>query len=305
MPVVVDEPPVGNLDIPLGRLVAQPVLRGVSRQPDILRRDELDVVPDDLLEPVGPFEGADQLEGDADPGKALEGVIAVGAQRIDDRAGVGKLVAAFMVVRNDEVDAERAPQRDLLDGGHAAVDRDYERHAAGGDVRHRLVGEPVALCKALGDLDVAFKTLAAQVVRHGRRGGKPVDVVVAEDGDVLFSLYGEADAVDGSVHIAHPEGIVQKPEIVAQQLARLGGGGASAGGHDERQKGGEPGLSELAGLVLETRIHVPVFHCHGSRPPLSRDRAVSGSFYRIINIISYIEPLDKLFFKPVLTFLHK
>ena len=131
----------------------------------------------------------------------LERIRAVRPVRVDDSHGGGELLLALVVVGDDQIDAKLPAQRGLVIGRDAAVDRHDQLHTL---LFERVDGDgvqPVALFKAGRDIAGHMAALAAQILRQqaGRRNA--VDVVIAEDGDMLTTGQRLFDAGGSLVHV--------------------------------------------------------------------------------------------------------
>ena len=133
----------------------------------------------------GAAEGKDQLERDADAGKMLERKAAVRAVRVDHGAGGGQRVLTFVVIGDDEVDAEGGGKGGLLHAGDAAVHGDDERDALLGKRADRIAAEAVALLDAAGNVHEHRRPAGAEIIGQKAGGGDAVHVVIAEHGDGL------------------------------------------------------------------------------------------------------------------------
>ena len=114
--------------------------------------------------------------------EAGEIVVAV---RIDDRDHRRQPFVGLVMVDDDDVEAELPGFRQRLVAGGAAVDGDQQLGAACRERADRLDVRAIALEDAVGNVDERIEASVAQErgEQRGRRGA--VDVVVAEDGDLL------------------------------------------------------------------------------------------------------------------------
>jgi hypothetical protein len=117
-----------------------------------------------------------------DAGRAQVGERVATERRVHDRA-VRQRLARAVVVGDDDLYAERARVRDLLDRGDAAVDRDEQlgpRRRLALDARDR---QAVAVLEAAGQLAHRGRAEALERPCQDRRGADAVNVVVAVDDD--------------------------------------------------------------------------------------------------------------------------
>ena len=83
------------------------------------------------------------------------------------------------MVADDDVQAQGARLRDLVDGGDGAVGGEQQARAALGEPLHRRRAEPVAVLGAAGQVPVHVGPQAAQHAHEDRGRADAVDVVVA------------------------------------------------------------------------------------------------------------------------------
>ena len=131
----------------------------------------------------------------------------VGPVRIDQRVDLGQFVAGLVMVDDDHGHAELARFGQRLEAGGAAIDRDQQRGALGRELAHRLDIGPVAFEDAVGNVDQRIEPAMAQMPGQQRRRGRAVDVVVAEDRDLLAARGRVGDALRGGLHLRHGVGI--------------------------------------------------------------------------------------------------
>ena len=130
-------------------------------------------------------QGLDELEDDADAGQAGVRVAGVGEDGVEHGHGVGQAIARPVMVGDDDVDALLPGPGGELDGLDAAVDADDERGAPLDRDADVLVLDAVAVRQALRDEVVDLGAQGRQgLLQHDRRQ-HAVDVVVAEDEDLL------------------------------------------------------------------------------------------------------------------------
>ena len=105
--------------------------------------------------------------------------------RIDQRVDLRQLRAGLVMVDHDDRHAETFCFGERLDAGGAAIDGDEQRGALCGQRTHGFRVGPVALEDAVGNVDQRIKPAMAQMPGQQRRRGRAVDIVVAEDRDLL------------------------------------------------------------------------------------------------------------------------
>jgi hypothetical protein len=125
------------------------------------------------------------------------------------------------MVRDD--DLEVAPPRlgDLLDRGHAAINREDEPAALVGQPRKCFALDAVALLEAARQVPDDVRAELAQDEHRERGRADAVRVVVSVDADALAGGDRALDRVDTSGHVAEQERIVARQRSF-QERARLG-----------------------------------------------------------------------------------
>ena len=123
--------------------------------------------------------------------KHTRGVISMARSMMPDSAS-----SQFFIMHKD------APH---LDGGYAAVDRYDKAYALRLERVERGAVEPVALLEPRGDIAGHVAAPAAQIFRQQAGSRDAVDVVIAEDGDMLAALQGKPYARGGLVHVEQVE----------------------------------------------------------------------------------------------------
>ncbi len=168
---------------------------------------------------LGAEEGLPQLQHD--PGAAELGERVRGRARRDDRA-VGQHVARAVVIRDDDLEAERSRLRDLRDRGDPAVDRHEEAHALVDQPGERVAGHAVALLEPARQMphDVGIELAEDQDRECGR--ADPVDVVVAVHADAPAVLDRRPDPLHGGGHVAEEPGIVARQRRVEKATRVVG-----------------------------------------------------------------------------------
>ena len=112
-----------------------------------------------------------------------------------------------MVIDDDDGHPELSRFRQRLDAGGAAIDRHQQRRALARKRAHGLHIGPVAFENAVGNMDQGIEPAMAQMPGQQRRGGRAVDVVIAEDRDLLAARGRVRDALGRGFHLRHGVGI--------------------------------------------------------------------------------------------------
>ena len=90
-----------------------------------------------------------------------------------------------MVVGHDDVDPQRATQRDFVIGGNAVVDGDDEFHALLMQTAHGAFGHAVAFAVSVRN-EISYVCMhAAQAFHQHRRGADTVRIIIAVDANVF------------------------------------------------------------------------------------------------------------------------
>ena len=131
----------------------------------------------------------------------------VGPVRIHQRIDLGQFVAALMMIDHDHRHAEPPRFGQRLEAGGAAIHRHQQRRALAGEHAHRLDIGAVAFENPVGNMDQRIEPAMAQMPGQQRRRGGAVDVVVAEDRDLLAARRRVRDALGGGFHLRHGVGI--------------------------------------------------------------------------------------------------
>ena len=103
------------------------------------------------------------------------------------------------MIRDDQIEPERAGCAARLDASDAAVDRDDQMHPLGCEAIERRRLQSIAIPQTLGDEmdDVSAKQF--ERASQNNRGGDAVDVVIAVNGDALAFGDRGKDAIDRDV----------------------------------------------------------------------------------------------------------
>ena len=142
-----------------------------------------------------------------DRGEMAEAGEIVGPVRIHQRIDLGQLVAGLVMIDHDHGHAEPLGFGQRLEAGGAAIDRDQQRRALRGQRAHGLGVGAIALEQPVGNVDQRIEPAMAQMPGEQRRRGRAVDIVVAEDRDLLAPHGGVRDALRRRLHLRHREGI--------------------------------------------------------------------------------------------------
>ena len=117
-----------------------------------------------------------------------------------DHDGVRQMLVGLVMVEHDHVHAEPARLGEWLDAGGAAIDGDQQRRAAAGKRADRFDVRAVAFEDAIRDVNDRIEAADAEIAREQRGRRRAVDIVVAEDRDLLALLHGVGDAQRRLLH---------------------------------------------------------------------------------------------------------
>ena len=146
-----------------------------------------------------------ELEGDAGAAELRKRVL--GRTRRYDRA-VGQRLARPVVVGDDDVEPPRPRLGDLLDRGHAAVDREHEAAAFVGEARQRFALDAVAFLEAARQVPGDVGAELAQDQDGERSRADSVGVVVPVDADALPVRDRRANRLDCLCHVPEQKRVV-------------------------------------------------------------------------------------------------
>ena len=117
-----------------------------------------------------------------------------------DHDRIRQLLVGLVVIEHDDVHAKPPRLGQRLDAGGAAVDGDQQRRAAAGERADRLDVGAVAFENPVGDVHDRLAAADAQEARQQRRRGRAIDVVVAEDRDLLAAQHRVGQALRRLLH---------------------------------------------------------------------------------------------------------
>src|SRR5262249_33517443 len=109
----------------------------------------------------------------------------------------GEFVLEFVVVRDDEFDAELPSFLGLLDGGDAAVDGDDEPDSGRGELADLLDVQAVAFADAERDVELDVRLQPREKLHEDGGARDAVSVVVAVDADLPPGGSGPRDPLRG------------------------------------------------------------------------------------------------------------
>ena len=144
---------------------------------------------------------------ETDRGEIAEAGEVVRPVRIHQRLDLGQFIAALMVIDDDDRHAEPPRFGQRLEAGGAAIHRHQQRGALAGEHVDRFGVGAVAFENPVGNVNQGIEPAMAQVPGEQRRRGGTVDVVIAEDRDLLAARRRIRDPLRGGFHLRHGVGI--------------------------------------------------------------------------------------------------
>ncbi len=168
-----------------------------------------------------------------------------------------------MVVRHDDLEAERLRLCDLVDCGDPAVDREDEADTLSRETGERLARDAVALFEPTREMPHHVRVELAEEENCERGRADAVHVVVAVDADPLPGCDSSADAFHGNGHVAQQQRVVPG-QLGVQEPARRCRIGVAAANEDGRRDVAQTELtSERVGRRSVERRDGPDTRHHG------------------------------------------
>ena len=144
---------------------------------------------------------------EADGGEITEAGEIVGPVRIDQRIHDRQHIAALMVIDDDNRHSEPPRFHQRLDAGAAAIDRHQQRGALAREHADGFGIGAIAFEDAVRNVNQRIEPAMAQMPGEQRRRGRAVDVIVAEDRDLLAANGRVRNALGRGFHLRHGEGV--------------------------------------------------------------------------------------------------
>ena len=166
-----------------------------SRQPDLAVR--------------APAQGLNQLQRDADARQILVGIATVVPLRVDDGQRLRQLGVWFVVIRDDQVDAELVRPPPGVGAANAAIDGDDQLNAIRVQSLDRDRQKPITVLQPLGDEMDDIRAEHFECAAQDDGGGDAVHVVVAVDRNPLVAGDRRDNSIDRSAHVGQQHRIVQ------------------------------------------------------------------------------------------------
>ncbi len=213
------------------------------------------------------------LEGDAGSAEVLEGVTATRLLRVDHGGPLGKDIGRQVMVGDDDGDARLRRLGDRLDGGDAAIDGDDRfRLVLREDLSERFGLEAVAVADAVRKKRDGVGAEGPQNRPELRDRGHSVDVVVAENDDLLAALRRRHENVDRALHSLHPKWVVSLRERRREEISRSRAVANAPVQEKSRGNGRNAGLAGERGTGFLIRFFEdPAGHSTASNQPIERN----------------------------------
>lgn len=146
---------------------------------------------------------------------------------MDQRVRVGKAsgLEQIVVVGDDQVRARGAGCGRGTNRGNAAIHRNHDACAGGGELSHRFGIEPVALVQTVRHIgaEAALGRQRPQCVKENRGGAHPVDVVVTINHDGFTGASGGENPVRGTLDPGEQRRVVQLAQCWRKKVGGIGG----------------------------------------------------------------------------------
>ena len=184
---------------------------------DRRERDQVEVARQRLV--AGAEQRLSELVDDARAAELGERIV---GRPCGDDGAVRERLAGPVMVRDDDLEPALACLGDLLDRGHAAVDREDEPAALIGEPLKRFALDAVAFLETARQVRDDVGAELAQDEHRERGRGDAVGVVVAVDADSRAGCDRGLDRVDARGHVAEQERIVAGRRSFKERARLLG-----------------------------------------------------------------------------------
>ena len=152
----------------------------------------------------------------AEIAEAGEVVLTVG---IDERRRLRQHLRRLMMIEHDHVKAKLAGDLERLAADGAAVDGHHKRRASRREILNGFDIGAITLGHAVGDVDDRLQSAGVQKFAEQRRAARAVDVVVAEDRDLLMGHDRALETLGRRLHIAQAKGVGHEIAEARSQMA--------------------------------------------------------------------------------------
>ena len=167
-------------------------------------------------------EGLHELESHPAARQVGIGIAVVAAFGVEDGHGGRYDVIGYVVVADDEVDAQFAGVCDFLYRLDAAVQYDDEFHPRFVGIVHTLARDAVAFLVAVRDVEVDVGVELPQKLEYQCHGGTAVHIIVSVDENAFLASHSVVEPFNGGLHVVHEEGVVQVGELGAEKTLHPG-----------------------------------------------------------------------------------
>lgn len=175
--------------------------------------------------------------------------------RIDQRLNAGEQFGRLVVVEHHRVEPEPCRLLQGLMAGRAAIDSDEQGCPLACQHRDRLGVRAIALDQPVGDVDARPRARLGEEAGEQRRRAGAVDVVVAEDRDLLAGYRRLRQPLGGTIHVAQNRRVRQEVSQFWLEMTQCFARQDAAPGQDAGQRIGHAldlrqrlGLCEAGGI---------------------------------------------------------
>ena len=132
----------------------------------------------------------------------LERIIRTAMFRMDDRISIWQLLRHGVVIRHDDIYAQRLGQFDSFKARHAIIHCNNERDALiFNKILINTAIRTIAIRKAIGQIDLTLSPQLLQGFLDNRCRGHPISIIIAIDQNLLVILNRCTNALHCPLHI--------------------------------------------------------------------------------------------------------
>ena len=160
------------------------------------------------------FHGTQEFEHHAHARHLLEGIGIVGAMGIDHRSGIGQLLAALVVIGDDQGYAQLAGIRGFRHCRNAGIHGNHGPHTV---LRQRIqcgFGHAVSLAGTAGNIVAHIRAQLLQIQIQTANRGNSIHVIIAVHGDFFAVCHRIQKNRCGFLHIHQIKGVVKQLRLL-------------------------------------------------------------------------------------------
>ena len=169
------------------------------------------------------------------------GIAPIGAVGVYHSDRLGQDILTFVVVSNDQVNAQLTAQQRFFHGGDAAVHGDDQLHAFAMELMNGNGIQTIAFLQPSGNVADAVCALTAKKVGQQAGGGDAIDIIVTKNRNFLSPGHGKLHPLSGRRHVGHQKG-VRHGGVTVQIFPGLVWVIPPPGGKDHGGQGGVAGI---------------------------------------------------------------